>query len=388
MTSKIIAHIDMDAFFVSVEEAEKPWLKGKPVVVAGNSYERSVVATASYEARKFGVHSAIPLFIAKRLCSNVIVLKANIAKYNEVSRKIIGLYNSFCPVIEQTSIDEAFLDLTYVVKNINEAINLVKLIKQSIAYKFSLPATVGISCNKMLAKLASKLGKPDGLFVINDENKDNILITLPVDKISGVGEKTSNLLYEEFGVKTLGDLRRVSIMKLYSVFHSRALFLHNASFGRDISPFVPNYEKPQESSVGNSTTLPADTADMLYIKRVLKYLSERVGMGLRKRGLFSQKIIIIIRYANFHTVSRGKKVFATNSTEVIYMEALTLLKRLYTGGKIRLVGVTASNLGKGKPLSLFEDESGYKEVDDALDKIKLKYGDNIADYGSLINFEK
>jgi DNA polymerase-4 len=385
---RIIMHIDMDAFFVSVELRDKPWLMGKPVAVAGNSNKRSVIATASYKARECGVHSAMPLFIAKRLCKNLVVLKTNIEKYSRISRELVTMYNSLCPAVEQFSIDEAFLDLTYTVKNFIEAKAFANKVKTEIKNKFGLPCTVGIGSNKLLTKLASKLGKPNGLFVINDENKENILKDLSVNKISGIGNKTVQKLYDEFGVKTLGNLRNIPIMELYSVFHSYAIFLHNASFGKDDSPVIPDYEKPQERSISHSTTFPFDTDDINYISKVLKYLSEKIGIRLRKKNLFAKSVIIVIRYSNFHTVSKSKRIFATDSTKIIYLEAISLFKNTYTGGKIRLVGVMVNHLCKDETLSLFEQEKKYKIIDSVLDKVKLKYGDSIADYGSLIGFKK
>ncbi len=379
----------MDAFFVSVEETSKPYLKGKPAVVAGNSNTRSVVATASYEARKYGVHSAMPLYMAKRLCNNLIVLKTDMEKYVTISKKLIKLYGSLCPAVEQLSIDEAFLDLTYTVKNFSEANAFGAMLKKTIKNKFGLPATVGISYNKLLAKLASKLGKPDGLFLITKNNKDIILRNTPVNKISGIGTKTADLLYQNFRVTTLGELRKISLMELSRIFHSNAVFLHNASVGEDNSPVISDYEKPQEKSIGNSTTFPYDTDNILYIKRVFKYLSEKVGMRLRMHGFFAKSIVIVIRYSNFKTVSHRKKVFAINGNEAIYIEALTLFNRIYKGGKIRLVGITASNLCKTNIRSLFDNnkDQRYKKIEKALDMVKLRYGNNIADYGSLINFE-
>ncbi len=383
---RIIIHIDMDAFFVSVEETHKPYLKGRPVVVAGNTNIRSVVATASYEARRYGVHSAMPLFMAKKLCRNIIILKSDMKKYVAVSKRLIELYGTLCPAVEQFSIDEAFLDLTYTVKNFKEAEEFGTTLKNLIKSKFGLPATVGISYNKLLAKLASKLGKPDGLFLITQKNKDAVLQNLPVIKISGIGKKTSDLLYLNFGVTTLGELRKIPLMDLSRVFHSSAVFLHNASAGKDDSPIISDYEKPQEKSIGNSITFHSDSDDVLYIKRVFKYLAEKVGMRLRARGLFAKSIIIVIRYSDFKTVSHRKKVFAMNGNEAIYTETLALFKSVYKGGKVRLVGITASNFCKTNVLSLFDNNKDINciRIETALDKIKLRYGDKAIDYGGVI----
>ncbi len=386
--NRIIMHVDMDAFFVSVEVAEKPYLRGKPVAVTGSLTTRSVIATASYEARKCGVHSAMPLFTAKKLCKNLIVIEARHDKYVVISRKLVAIYNSFCPAVESFSIDEAFLDLTYTVKDEREAVMLAKKIKALIKNKFNLPLTVGISYNKLLAKLASKLGKPDGLFVLNEKNRDRVMDGLSVEKISGIGEKTARLLREKFHVNTIRDLKKVPLMELYAVFYSYALFLHNAAFGKDSTPVIPDYEKPQEKSVGNSMTFPFDTSSWNYIKRAFKYLAEKVAMRLRTRGLFASTVVILIRYADFRTISKRKKVFATNSTDAIYFEAISLFKTVYNGRKVRLVGISVTNLSEGVPLSLFETNDRSLKIDEALDKVKLKFGDRIADYASLIDFEK
>ncbi len=381
-------HIDMDAFFVSVEVAEKPYLRGKPVAVTGSLTTRSVIATASYEARKCGVHSAMPLFMAKKLCKNLIVIEVHHNKYITISKELITLYDSFCPAVERFSIDEAFLDLTHTVKGEREAVMLAKKIKALIKNKFNLPLTVGISYNKLLAKLASKLGKPDGLFVINEKNRDRVMDGLPVEKISGIGKKTARLLREKFYVKTIRDLKKVPLMELYAVFHSYALFLHNTAFGKDTTPVIPDYEKPQEKSVGNSMTFPFDTSSWDYIKRAFKYLAEKVAMRLRMKGLFASTVVILVRYADFRTISKRKKVFATNSTDAIYFEAISLFKTVYNGRKVRLVGISVTNLSEGVPLSLFEANDRSLKIDEALDKVRLKFGDRIADYASLIDFEK
>jgi len=202
--NRIIMHIDMDAFFASVEQAENSDLKGKPIAISGNVEGRSVVSAASYEARRYGVHSAMPLKLAKKLCPNLILIQGNMAKYVRISKEIVSLYYNFCPAIEYSSIDEVFMDFTYTVKNFNEAIETGDRIRQAVKDKFHITCTVGISYNKLLAKLGSKLAKPDGLIVIRKEGTEKVLNDLPVSKITGIGKKTESTLLSSFNVRTLG----------------------------------------------------------------------------------------------------------------------------------------------------------------------------------------
>ncbi len=382
-------HADMDAFFVSVEVRDKPWLKGKPVAVSGDISTRSVIATASYEARKCGVHSAMPIFKALNLCPNLILIKADHKKYEEVSAKIIKTLSSYSPSVETASIDEAFLDLTYISKDFEEAKTVGEKIKNEIHAKFRLPLTIGISSNKLLSKLASKIGKPNGLKIILPEEKDLFLKNTPIEKISGIGTKTAKLLKHKFGVQTPGDLREIPLLTLYSTFKSRAIFLYNAARGIDTTPIIPDYEKEHQKSIGNSMTLPFDTNNTSYLYSVLKHLSYVVAKRLRENKLYAQNIIITVRYSDFRTITRQVKIRPTNTSKVIYLISIKILKEVQLNRKIRLLGITASNLISSPVITLFESFDKREEIiDKTMDILKAKYGKNITNYATLMNIKQ
>ena len=382
---RIIMHIDMDAFFASIEQRDKPWLKGKPIAISNIPEERSVVATASYEARKFDIHSAMPVKIARKLCPDLIIIKTDIDKYRKESSKLLSIFNKFCPAVEQTSIDEAFFDLTYTVKNFDDAKDFAIKLKEFIYNNLHLPLTMGISYNKLLAKLASKLGKPNGLKTIKPEDTDKILEPLPVGKISGIGKQTERILKERFNVRTLGELKKIPLLELASVFHSQAVFLYNAARGIDNSKVISDYEKGSPKSIGNSITLHTDTDNEKYIKSTLKYLSEEVGLRIRAHNLYAKTITIVVRYKDFSTFTHRKTLSkAINSNYEIYIHALMLFKEIWRGKKIRLLGISLSNFKDHVERGLFDREDNLQTLEDALDRVKIRFGNKAADYGSVM----
>ncbi len=383
--NRIIMHIDMDAFFASVEQRDKPWLKGKPIAISNIPEERSVIATASYKARKFGVHSAMPVKIARKLCPELIIVKTDINKYRKESSKLLNIFNKFCPSVEQTSIDEVFLDLTYTVKNFNEAKNFAIKLKEFIHNNLCLPLTIGISYNKLLAKLASKIGKPNGLKIIKPEDVDTILEPLPIGKISGIGKQTEKTLKEIFNVYTLGELRKIPLLKLASVFHSQAVFLYNAARGIDNSKVIPEYEKGNPKSIGNSITLRTDTDNEKYIKSTLKYLSEEVGLRIRTYNLYAQTITIVVRYKDFSTFTHRKTLSKPiQGNFEIYIHALILLSEIWNRRKVRLLGISLSNLKNYVERGLFDTEDKLHTLENVIDNVKMRFGNEVADYGSVM----
>jgi DNA polymerase-4 len=384
MKSRIIMHIDMDAFFAAIEQRDKPWLKGKPIAVAGIPDSRSVVATASYEARKFGVHSAMPVKIAKRLCPHLIIVKTDMEKYQKISRELVNIFNKFCPSVEQFSIDEAFLDLTYTVKTFDEAKKLAVNLKNTVKRNLRLPLTAGISYNKLLAKLASKLGKPDGLKVITPDNAESVLHDLPVSAISGIGKRTEELLNDTYNVRTLGELKKIPLMDLVVTFHSYALFLYNAARGIDNTKVIPDYEKGNPKSISNSITLHTDTDNEKYIKSTLKYLSEKVGIRIRAHKLYARTITIVIRYADFSTITHQKSIAPINGNYEIYIHALMLFKEVWNGKKVRLLGIALSNFTKDIERTLFENKNNTSALEYALDSVQIRFGNRAANYGSVM----
>ncbi len=385
--NRIIMHIDMDAFFASVEQAENSDLKGKPIAISGNVEGRSVVSAASYEARRYGVHSAMPLKLAKKLCPNLILIQGDMTKYVCISKAIVLLYYNFCPAIEYSSIDEVFMDFTYTVKDFNEAIETGNRIREAVKNKFHITCTVGISYNKLLAKLGSKLAKPDGLMVIRKEETEKILNGLPVNKITGIGKKTESALLSSFNVKTLGELKEISIKTLTRAFHSYGKFLYNAARGIDDSPVITPMEEEEAKSIGHSITFPADTDKIDYIKSVLELLSEKVGSRIRTHHLFSTVVTLTVRYADFTTKTHRKTIAETNSDKKIYETAVLLFDELYVRGrKIRLLGISASGLSKNNSSLLFKDDKEEKDrkIEKTMDSIRKRFGFYSVNRGRVI----
>jgi DNA polymerase-4 len=382
---KIIMHIDMDAFFASIEQNRKPWLRGKPVGVTGNPDGRSVIATASYEARVFGVKSGMPLGTAKRLCPEIILVQSNFDEYIKVSKELINLFCSFSPAVEEFSIDEAFLDLTYVAKDFNEAYKLGSIIKKSVREKFNLACTIGISFNKLLAKMAAKLSKPDGLKMIRYDELQSILEPLPVGKITGIGRKTELALKEKFNVETIGQLQKIPLIELIAVFHTYGKFLYNVSRGIDNSGVITEIDREDAKSIGNSITFDSDTDGLSFIKGILRFLSSRVADRLRRANFYCSFVKVTIRYSNFNTINHGKSIPPTNLDSMVFKTSTELFEESFReGSKVRLLGVSVCGLTKGIDLSLYDDKSLKKEgkVLLAMDDIRTRFGFDKVNYGS------
>lgn len=382
---KIIMHIDMDAFFASIEQNRKPWLRGKPVGVTGNPDGRSVIATASYEARVFGVKSGMPLGTAKRLCPEIILVQSDFDEYIRISKELINLLSFFSPAVEEFSVDEAFLDLTYVVKDFDEAYKLGSIIKKSVREKFNLACTIGISFNKLLAKVAVKLSKPDGLKMIRYDEVQSILEPLPVGKITGIGRKTELTLKEKFNVETIGQLQKISLNELIAVFHTYGKFLYNTSLGIDTSLVITAVDREDARSIGNSMTFDSDTDDFDFIKGVLRFLSGKVADRLRNANFYCRSVTITIRYSNFNTINHGKSISPTNLDSMVFKTSTELFEESFReGSKVRLLGVSVCGLTRGIDLSLYGDKSFKKEgkVLLAMDDIRTRFGFDKVNYGS------
>lgn len=382
--NRIIAHIDMDAFFASIEQNDKPWLKGKAVGVTGNPQGRSVIATASYEARAFGVKSGMPLSLAKKLCPHIILIKSNFERYEGVSDRLFDLFSGYAPLVERFSIDEVFMDLTYKSRSYEEALSLCRTIKDAVKSNFNITCSIGVSFNKLLAKLASKLSKPDGLMLIKEENAQEVIKSLSVNKITGIGKKTALLLKDKFNVESVGDLQKISFRELVDTFGVYGKFLYNASRGIDDSPVISPVELEDAKSIGNSMTFDIDTDDINYIDGMIRLLSSKVSHRLREDGFLCSCVVVTVRYSNFITKKHQKRIDFTNLDSVIYATALNLFKEVYEGGKVRLVGVGVSHLTRKDSNNLFEGASCSKEEKAllAMDTLRRKFGFNAIEYGS------
>lgn len=371
-----IMHVDMDAFYAAVEQMDKPELKGKPVIVGGVSLSnRGVVSTASYEARKYGVHSAMPIVEAKRLCPDAVFLPGRHERYSEVSRQIFEIFYQYTPLVEQISIDEAFLDLTGCSRLFGDSIQIGRRIKEDIYNKFGLTASIGLARNKFLAKLASDMEKPDGFFVIEDKDIDRILEPLDVNKIWGVGKKTAEILRSR-GIDTIGRLKTLPLEELENLLGKNGIRLYYLSRGIDNRKVeVDNPVK----SISHEETFAENISDKNAILSSLLRMSSKVSRRLRKAGLNGNTIDVKIRYGDFTTYTRSISIaVGTNNTDVIYQKAIYLLeKNKLLNQPVRLLGVGVSNLSPEGPeqLSLFENNQKTDDLTKTIDFIRDKFGE-------------
>ena len=380
MVSEPILHVDMDAFYASVEVIKDPTLAGKPVIVGGQG-GRGVVTSASYEARAFGVGSAMPMVRARRLCPQAVFVPNDFSVYLDYSSRIREVFTSFTPLVEPLSLDEAFLDVSGSVRLFGDPVTIARSVKDRIA-ALGLRCTVGVAPNKFLAKLASARGKPDGLLVVPADRVLEFLHPLPVTALWGVGEQTAIAL-ERLGLRTVRDLAELSPKVLSrAVGESLGSHLHALAQGHDDRPVVPH--EPTKS-VGSEETFAHDLDDVTEIKREILRLADRTAERLRSKGLCGRTITLKIRFANFKTITRSRTLeMEVDTTPAIYDVAEDLFDRLDPDRpRIRLLGVTASGLIPGPPrrqLNLLAERAGdprgerWDDATRALDDIRRRFG--------------
>ncbi len=345
---RAVIHVDMDAFFVSVELKRKKGLRGKPVIVGGDGdpQSRGVVSAASYEARRFGIHSGMALRRAKRLCPGAIFLPVDYALYEEESERFMDILREYTDLVESFGLDEAFVEMRCAPEEdpFEKAITTARKIKERIRCELKLTATVGVAPNKLLAKLATELAKPDGFMVIREEDVERVLRGLPVRKLWGVGEKTEKRL-KFLGIQTVGELARTPLLHLVRYFgRAHGTMLHEYSRGVDTSPVVPFHEP---NSMSREVTFEKDTRDVYFIKEVLYELTKDVAKRLREEGYRAKTFTIKIRYYDFKTITRSRTVVTpTDSLNDMWTVVAELVDRVDTTQPIRLVGVKASGLEK------------------------------------------
>lgn len=367
-----IMHVDMDAFFASVEQRDDPALQGKPVIVGGKS-RRSVVATASYEARAFGVHSAMPLSQAKRLCPHGCFVAPRFEAYREASDAIHQVMLHYADAYEPISLDEAFLDISGMGNQYPTLGAIGRAIKEEIRSAVHLTASVGIAPNKFLAKMASDMNKPDGLCIIPYGREQEVLAPLPLRRLWGVGEVTEKKLLAA-GFRTIADIQEAPLEKLSALLGNQGTLLKDLSFGIDDRPVVSSR---QVKSIGDESTYEYDLTDRQKIDREIAIHSDIVAQRLRRHDLAARTISLKIRFASFKTIMRSLSLEeGTNLQETIDSTCQTLLSRIPLTEGIRLIGVTASNLGAPLSIpSLFSDaEDKRARAAKAMDSIQEKYG--------------
>lgn len=367
-----IMHVDMDAFFASVEQRDDPALQGKPVIVCGKS-RRSVVATASYEARAFGVHSAMPLSQAKRLCPHGCFVAPRFEAYREASDAIHQVMLHYADAYEPISLDEAFLDISGMGSQYPTLGSIGRAIKEEIRCAVHLTASVGIAPNKFLAKMASDMNKPDGLCIIPYGREQEVLAPLPVRRLWGVGSVTEKKLLAA-GFRTIADIQEAAQEKLSALLGNQGPLLKALSLGIDERPIISSR---QVKSIGDESTYEYDLTDRRAIDREIAIHSDIVAQRLRRHDLAARTISLKIRFASFKTIMRSLSLEeGTNLQETIDSACQTLLSRIPLTEGIRLIGVTASNLGAPLSIpSLFSDKEGKRaRAAKAMDSIQQKYG--------------
>lgn len=351
-SNRKIVHIDMDAFFASVEQLDNPALRGKPVIVGGRPDSRGVVAACSYEARKFGVRSAMSSARAARLCPQAVFTQPRMSRYREISGIIMEIFSEYTVLVEQLSVDEAFLDLTTNTLNEPSATLLAESIRQRIFQRTGLTASAGVSCNKFVAKVATDFNKPNGITVIPPSQVLDFLAVLPIGRFYGVGAATEKKM-ERIGVKTGGDLRKFSLEELTFHFGKSGRYFFGICRGQDPRPVKSSYTR---KSIGNETTFSEDILDTGLILTILKELADSVAAGLIKRGTGGYTLTLKVRYDDFTTITRSATFISPIFTAGDIMFCLPRLLESTEAGhrKIRLLGVTVSHLffTDSKPVQL------------------------------------
>lgn len=370
-----IMHIDLDAFFVSVEQVLNPSLKGKPVIVGGKPDRRGVVASASYEARAFGVHSAMPLITASRLCPQAIFIEGSFPKYRDASQKFMAVLADFSPYLEPMGLDEAYLDATGFESIHGSSRRMAAAIKARVKNELGINASIGIATVKVVAKIASDLSKPDGLLEVPAGGERAFLHPLPVGKLPGIGKKSEQVL-KRLGVNTIGELAAIPSAVLKARFGTWGDLIRNHANGIDDSKVQP----PGEArSISRETTFGKDTRDSSRLAAMLRYLGERVGNDLRQQGKQARCVTLKLRYADFTTITRQRTLSQPADTDqAIFDTGYRLLRRELATGRqaVRLVGIGVSNLvDGGRQLNLLDPSARRRErLNATIDRIRDKYG--------------
>ena len=372
---RIILHIDMDAFFISVEQRDNPALMGKPAAVCG-SLSRSVVTSATYEARPFGIRAGMSTQEAKRRCPQLILVEGNHSKYTETSARIFSILKEFTPLVEVASIDEAYLDITQSLLLFQSAFHISKSIKDRIRQSEQLICSIGVAPNKLLSKLGSGLKKPDGLIIIRKDDVREILEDLPVSKLYGIGPKLAEAL-NSIGIFACGQLGRFPVDVLSKRFGVIGERLHEMGLGLDDNPVVPFDEEEDAKSISHSVTLEEDTSDPKMLRKVMLQLSERVSRRMRRDGFYGKRIAITVRYSDFFTFSKQKTYSKwMNSGNEIFRHALEIFESIPHPKPIRLLGVGMSQLKKEWcQLDLFEKKDKKDNLLRAMDRVNERFGD-------------
>ncbi|HWR03968.1 MAG TPA: DNA polymerase IV [Humidesulfovibrio sp.] len=382
-----IAHIDMDAFFASIEQLDHPEWRGKPLAVGDGP--RSVVSAASYEIRAFGVRSAMPVQQAKKLCPQGIFVPVRMWRYKELSRRVMAVLQRFSPLVEQASVDEAYLDATGLERLFGPPEEFAGALRAAVKEETGLTCSVGMAPVRFLAKIASDYNKPDGQTIIRPGDMRAFLDALPVQKVPGVGGRTLETL-QKLGVKNAGDVLRQPASFWQKQLGERGLWLHALAQGRDDRPVTP-FTPPKSSSAEN--TFDKDTRDPATLRRWLLLQSDRVGADLRAQGVRGRTVTLKAKFADFSQVTRSRTLpEAICDTQTIFDTAVSLLAELNPRQDLRLIGVGVSQFGdRPRQLSLMEPEPTARPkgaLDSAMDAVRGRFGKGAIMRGELLNFDE
>jgi len=385
-----ILHIDMDAFFASVEVRDRPELFGKPVII-GNEGGRGVVASATYQAREFGVHSAMPISQALRLVPDAVVISPNMDKYAQSSERIMTIFESFTPLVQPLSIDEAFLDVSGATKLLGTPFEIARMIRQKVWGQERITCSVGIASTMFIAKLATNQAKPDGIFVVAHDRVLDFLHPLPLTAIWGVGDKTAEQL-SRLGLVTVGDIANISVHSLAKVVgQAQAHHLSELAWGRD-TRFVTT--EHIERTIGNERTFDVDVDDIDELTDQLMYLSDLVARRLRHADVATKTISLKVRFADFTTVTRNKTLTnPTDTAQEIFQIARVLLESVYVQRtRIRLLGIRGEHLVPSKDvqaqLNFAKRDAGWREAERVLDRVAEKFGIKMLRQARLVQPEE
>ena len=381
-----VLHVDMDAFYASVSLLEHPELVGRPVIVGGSG-SRGVVLSATYEARRFGVHAAMPMSRARRMCPTATILPPDFDAYQAASRGVMAVFADVTPLVEPLSLDEAFLDVSGALRRLGSPARIGQLIRDRVADEQRITCSVGVAASKFVAKLASSMAKPDGLIVVPPETVVSFLHPLPVGALWGVGDKTEETLHR-LGLRTVGDIAHVPRDTLLRALgQASGAHLHELAWGRDPRRVVPMVE---DRSIGHEETFSRDVDDPEVVRRTLLKLSERAAARLRSHGQVARTVSIKVRFADFTTITRSKTLRdATDVGREVYATAKGLYDALgLQRARLRLVGVRLEGLVdvEQAPRQLLLDErpQGWREADRAVDAASARFGAGVVRPASLV----
>jgi DNA polymerase-4 len=366
-----IVHIDLDSFFVSVERKFDPSLIGKAVIIGG-SVDRGVVSSCSYEARAYGVHSAMPTRQAVKLCPHAIVLHGSHGRYSEASREVTQIIHDSVPLYQKTSVDEFYIDLTGM-ERFYDCYQIASNLRQKVIRETGLPISFGMASGKTVAKMATNQAKPNGQLYIKHGEERAFLAPLPISKIPGLGESTAKKLYQ-YGIEKIGDLQRTNVRFLEAVFGKGGTYLWERAHGIDHSEIVPHSDR---KSISTEHTFFSNVSDQRTLENILVSMTEELSGKLRRENKLSSCMAIKIRYANFETHTQQQKIPLTAAEHILIPGVKNLLKKAWNQYRpIRLIGVRLSDLCSGSyQINLFEDNEEQIRLYQAMDRINFKFGD-------------